>query len=60
MNGYGTEPELVDVDELWLHEWAAEGIAALECYLAKQAAFAVYLRAHPDVDSADGDRRPDA
>ena len=55
-----TEPELVDVDELWLREWAAEGIAALERYLAKHAAFAAFLRARPDVDSADGDRRQDA
>ena len=60
MNGYGTQPELVDVDELWLHEWAAEGIAALERYLAKHAAFAAYLRAHADLDCADGDRPQDA
>jgi len=34
----------LDVDELWLREWAAEGIAALERLLAKHAAFAEFLR----------------
>jgi len=52
-----TNTKLLDVDDLWLHEWATEGIAAMERYLAKHAAFAAYLRAHPDLDCADGDRR---
>jgi hypothetical protein len=42
----------VPVDELWLVDWAAEGIAALERYLAKHAAFAAYLRGRtrPETD----------
>jgi hypothetical protein len=51
--------EGLGVDELWVAEWAAEGIAALEVHLAKQAAFAEYLRTR-GVHSDDGDRRPDA
>jgi hypothetical protein len=43
------------VDELWLHDWAAEGIAALERYLAKQAAFGAFLAARADLDSGHGD-----
>ena len=50
----------LDVDEAWLTEWAAEGIAALEHYLAKQAAFASYLRSRGDLHSGDGDRPTDA
>jgi hypothetical protein len=50
----------VPVDELWLVDWAAEGIAALERHLAKHAAFAAYLRSRDNLESADGDRRPDA
>jgi hypothetical protein len=34
----------IDVDELWLREWVEDGIAALERYLANQAAFADFLR----------------
>lgn len=30
--------ERTPVDELWLRDWAAEGLAALEAYLAKHAA----------------------
>jgi hypothetical protein len=60
MNEHSIHPELIDVDDVWLHEWASEGIAAIERYLAKHAAFAEYLRAHADLDSADGDRPPDA
>lgn len=32
-----------DLDESWLEEWLAAGIAAIESYLAKYAAFLVYL-----------------
>ena len=39
---------------------AAQGIAAIERSLAKHAAFEEYLRARTDLQSADGDRRPDA
>jgi hypothetical protein len=42
-----------DVDELWLREWAQSGLVALEGYLTKQAAFAEYLRRHPDLGWAD-------
>lgn len=45
----------LDVDEAWLAEWAAEGIAALERSLAKHAAFAEYLGARADLQSDDGD-----
>jgi hypothetical protein len=48
----------VPVDELWLDDWAAEGIAALESYLAKHAAFAAYLwdRARPESDGERDER----
>jgi hypothetical protein len=57
MNEHHTHTELLDVDEAWVADWAAEGIAALERYLAKQAAFADYLRARGDLDCDDGNRR---
>jgi hypothetical protein len=60
MNGYEITPESLDVDELWLREWAAQGIAAAERSLAKHAAFEEYLRGRTDLQSADGDGRPDA
>ncbi len=34
----------IDVDELWLREWAEEGLSSLEGYLARRAAFEEYLR----------------
>lgn len=33
----------IDVDELWIREWAELGLDALEEYLRKQAAFAEFL-----------------
>jgi hypothetical protein len=48
-----TQTHPLDVDELWIAEWAAEGIAAAERYLAKHAAFATYL------ERTDGDHGPD-
>jgi len=60
MSSYDLSPEQLDVDELWLREWAARGIAAIERTLAKHAAFEEYLRARTDLQSTDGDRRPDA
>jgi hypothetical protein len=45
----------VDVDELWLREWAAAGLARLERYLANHAAFAEYLRLRAVLESDDGD-----
>jgi hypothetical protein len=49
------------VDDAWQHDWALEGIAALERYLAAHAAFADYLAAHGlpgphslDLDDGDG------
>jgi hypothetical protein len=60
MSEHHTPIELLDVDEAWVAEWAAEGIAALERHLAKHAAFAEYLRSRDALHSYDGDRRPDA
>jgi len=45
-----------DVDELWLADWAAEGIDALECYLVRQAAFARFLAERDGLGSGDGGR----
>lgn len=42
-----------DVDELWLREWAQSGLVELEAYLAKQAAFAEFLRRRPGLESGD-------
>jgi len=49
------EREIVemDVDELWLHEWAQSGLVALDAYLAKHAAFAEFLRRRLDLESGD-------
>ncbi len=60
MSTFDLDPHALDVDELWLHEWAARGIAAIERTLAKHAAFEEYLRTRADLQSTDGDRRPDA
>jgi hypothetical protein len=49
-----THIAVLPVDEAWIADWAAEGISALERYLAKQAAFAEYLRGR-DLESGDGD-----
>jgi hypothetical protein len=43
MTGHDAQSEAVPVDELWLADWAAEGITALERYLANHAAFAAFL-----------------
>jgi hypothetical protein len=51
-----TATEILSVEEAWIADWAAEGIAALERHLSKQAAFQDYLRDH-NLDSDDGDRR---
>ena len=45
-----------DVDELWLGDWVAEGIDALEAYLVKQAAFARFLAERDCRRSEDGCR----
>jgi hypothetical protein len=60
MSEHHTHIAELDVDEIWLADWAAEGIAALELHLTKHAAFSEYLRMRGDVESDDGDRRPDA
>jgi hypothetical protein len=60
MSEHDTHTNLLDVDEAWVAEWAAEGILAIERYLAKHAAFAAYLSSRGDLHSDDGDRRPDA
>jgi hypothetical protein len=51
MSEHNTHIELLDVDEAWVAEWAADGIAALERHLAKHAAFAEYLRSRDDLHS---------
>jgi hypothetical protein len=48
--------DTIDVDQAWITDWAAEGLAALERYLAKQAAFESYLR-NRDLHSDHGDGR---
>lgn len=55
MSEYNTTSSAAPVDELWVRDWAAEGLAALERYLAKQAAFAAFLLARGDLDSDRGD-----
>jgi len=55
MSEHTTPIHELDVDEAWLREWAAEGIAALERYLARHAAFVAYLEARAILDSAYGD-----
>ena len=59
-DGRHVRPEALDVDEAWLAEWAAEGIADLERLLAKHAAFRAFLRERDLLDCVDGDRDPDA
>jgi hypothetical protein len=60
MSDHTTPVTALPVDEAWLHDWAAEGLVALERYLAKQAAFSAFLAARSLLDSIDGDRpRPD-
>ena len=55
MNTHHINPNTVSVDELWLGEWAAEGIAALQDYLSRHAAFAAFLDARSGLDSTYGD-----
>jgi len=45
-----TDITTVSVDEAWLAEWAAEGIAAFERLLAAHAAFDDFLRSRQDED----------
>ena len=49
-----TDTDTISVDDVWLREWAAEGIAALERLLAAHAAFDAFLRSRQDED--DGNR----
>jgi hypothetical protein len=55
MSDHATHLDSLDVDDAWLAEWAAEGIAALERLLARHAAFGEYLRARGELRSDDGD-----
>ena len=59
MDDTRTQLSRLDVDEAWLVEWAAEGLAAFERLLASHAAFADYLRTRNLDDPLDGDRSPD-
>jgi hypothetical protein len=43
----------IDVDQLWLQEWAEAGLAAIEAYLAKHAAFVEFLQRQADLRSSD-------
>ncbi len=56
MSGTVDDREIVstDVDELWLREWAQAGLAGLQEYLAKHAAFADFLRER-DLESSGHD-----
>jgi hypothetical protein len=45
----------VSVEDAFIADWAAEGLAAIERHLANHAAFAEYLRARSD-RAVDGDR----
>jgi hypothetical protein len=56
MSDHTNDTHALPVDDAWLHDWAAEGIAALERYLAKQAAFAAFLTARRLLDHGNGDR----
>jgi len=55
MSDHSTHTRSVPVDELWLRDWAQEGVARLEQYLARQAEFAAFLRRRPVLDSEHGD-----
>ncbi len=35
-----------DLNETWLEDWAGAGVAEIEAYLAKHAAFLAFLEAH--------------
>lgn len=45
-----TDFATLSVDDVWLREWAAEGIAALERLLAAHAGFDEHLRTRQDAD----------
>ena len=60
MNDHQAHLASLDVDEAWIVEWAADGVCAIERFLAKHAAFADFLRARDDLDWFDGDGRTDA
>ena len=51
MSDNGTHIDGPPVDELWILDWAAEGLAAFEPYLAKHAAFGNFLAERDGVDS---------
>ena len=46
----------LSVDEAWLTEWVAEGIAELEALLAAHAAFDAYLAASDNAGDDDDGR----
>jgi hypothetical protein len=59
MNRHETHLVSLSVDEAWLVEWAADGVRAIECFLAKHAAFEDFLRSRNGLDWPDGDCRAD-
>ena len=55
MSNHTTHISAVPVDELWLSDWAQEGLARLEQYLARQAEFSAFLNTRGVLDSDHGD-----
>ena len=53
MNEHTDTTTTISVDDAWLHEWATEGIEALERLLAAHAAFDEYLRSRHDASHGD-------
>jgi hypothetical protein len=45
---YGLHRIESDLDDSWLEDWTAVGIAEIEAYLAKHAAFLAFLDEHGD------------
>ena len=58
MSEHNTHLMTVSVDAQWLNDWVAEGIVAIEAYLAKHAALAAFLSAREVLHSNDGDGAP--
>jgi hypothetical protein len=46
MSEHGLHLIETDLDETWLEDWAGVGVAEVEAYLAKHAAFLAFLEQH--------------
>ena len=55
MSEHDTHQGPMPVDEQWLDDWIAEGIAACETHLTNHAAFAAFLTKREHLESVDGD-----